>query len=258
MTPPVLTLGRLNDAPRVRHAFFTREGGVSDGVHASLNCGPGSADAPASVAENRRRAAAALGLDGNALVTVHQAHTAEAVVVDTPFAHADAPEADAVVTARRGIAVGVLTADCAPVLLADPEAPVVAAAHAGWRGAVNGILEAALDALEGAGGARHRVLAGVGPCIAQRSYEVGGDVAGAVTARDADDSRFLAPSPGGRWLFDLAGYAARRLAAAGVAWVDRVPADTRAEADRFFSYRRARLAGEPDYGRQLSAIALEP
>ncbi|MBX6323595.1 MAG: peptidoglycan editing factor PgeF [Rhodospirillaceae bacterium] len=242
---------------RVRHAFLGRRGGVSEGLYDSLNCGFGSGDARERVAENRRRALALADLAGAALLTVHQTHRDRVVVVREPWPGDSAPRADAMVTSRPGLALGILTADCAPVLLADAEAGVVGAAHAGWRGALGGILEATVAAMRGLGARPEATVAAVGPCIAQASYEVGPDFPAPFLARDGASARFFhaAPRPG-HFLFDLAGYVTARLRALGIGCIQATPADTCAEADRFFSYRRATRAGERDYGRQISLIAL--
>ncbi len=241
----------------VRHAFFTREGGVSEGIYASLNCGLGSGDDPARVAENRRRAMGRLGLGPGSLSTLYQVHSAEVVTVDAPFGPGAAPRADAQVTARPGVALGILTADCAPVLFADAEAGVVGAAHAGWRGALAGIVDATVAAMEALGAARGRIAAAIGPAIGQDSYEVGPEFRAAFLAADPASDRFFAPGRPGRHLFDLPCYVESRLAAAGLGAVARIAADTCAAPDRFFSYRRVTLEGGGDYGRALAAIALE-
>ena len=254
----MITLSALNEVNRIRHAFFTREGGVSQGIYTSLNCGPGSSDDPAAVVENRARAMDLLDLPAAALVTVHQCHSPEAVVVDAPFAAGLAPKADALVTARPGLALGILTADCAPVLFADRRVGVCAAAHAGWRGAVGGVLDNTLEAMVKLGAGRKTIVAAIGPCIGQRSYEVGAEFPAPFLAEDPANADFFAPAVRqGHFLFDLPGYVARRLARLGVQEVTRVPADTCRDETRFFSYRRATLRREPDYGRQLSAIVLE-
>ncbi len=254
----MISISALNEVQRVRHAFFTREGGVSSGVYASLNCGFGSNDAAENVAENRRRAMALLDLPAEALVTVYQEHTPEVVAVDAPWPHEAAPKADAMVTATPGLALGILTADCAPVLFAAPRAGVVGAAHAGWKGALGGVIENTVAAMERLGARRKDVVAAVGPCIAHRSYEVGPDFPAPFLAAHPDNGDFFSPSPReGHWLFDLPAYVARQLALAGIAQVMRTPCDTLREEARFFSYRRSVLRGEPDYGRQLSAIVLD-
>jgi YfiH family protein len=246
-------------AAGVAHGFFTRRGGVSRGPYESLNCGLGSGDEAALVAENRARAAAALGLAAGALVTCYQVHGTEAVPVDgaAPWTPDARPRADALVTRAPGVALGVLTADCAAVLLAEPHAGVVGAAHAGWRGALAGVLEAAVAAMERLGAARESIRAAVGPCIAQDSYEVGPEFPAPFFARAEADRRFFSPGSGdGRWRFDLAAYVAERLRSHGLAEVAASAHDTYAEAELFFSHRRARHRGEPDYGRCLAAIAL--
>jgi hypothetical protein len=241
----------------IRHAFFTREGGVSEGIFASLNCGFGSGDAEASVRENRRRAAAALDRTPDELVTCYQVHSPQVVVVDRPWRREDRPRADAMVTRAKGVALGILTADCAPVLFADAEARIIGAAHAGWRGAVSGVLEATVAAMTGLGAAPQRIAAAIGPCIAQPSYEVGPEFPAPFLAEDAANAAFFMPAArAGHFLFDLPGYVARRLARLGLARIARTGGDTAAEPDRFFSYRRSFLRKEPDYGREISAIAL--
>jgi hypothetical protein len=241
----------------LRHGFFTRRGGVSRGLYESLNCGAGSDDDPARVAANRRRAKAALGLEAGDLVSVRQAHTADCVTVARPWPSGQGPKADAMATDRANLALGVLTADCAPVLFADAEAGVIAAAHAGWRGAVHGVLEAAVAAMETLGARRDAVTAGIGPTIAADSYEVGPEFPERLAAGTLDAAAFLQPAPRpGHYLFDLPGYVQARLAAAGIRQTAWVGGDTFAGEERFFSYRRACQRGEGDYGRLLSAIAL--
>jgi len=254
----MITLSALNEINRIRHGFLTREGGVSAGLYASLNCGPGSSDDPALVAENRKRAMAQLDLEAAALVTLYQVHSAEVVTVEAPFAPGAAPKADAMVTDRPGLALGILTADCAPVLFADRKGAVIGAAHAGWKGAVGGVLDNTLAAMEKLGAKRKTVVAAIGPCIGQRSYEVGAEFPAPFLAEHPDNADFFANAPrDGHFLFDLPGYVARKLARLGVIEVTRVPADTLRDQARFFSYRRATLNGEADYGRQLSAVVLE-
>ncbi|MBK5921628.1 polyphenol oxidase [Rhodothalassium salexigens] len=253
-TPPLepVTAPAL-DRPGLAHGFFTRQGGVSTGLYAGLNCGPGSADKPLAVAENRRRAAAALGLDTAA--TLYQVHGADVFVLDRPDQAQARPKADAIVTRLKRVAIGVLTADCAPVLLADPDAGVIGAAHAGWRGAVADVTGAALAAMTGLGADRARVVAAIGPCIAQAAYEVGNEVRDAVVAAGGAADLFAPGAQAGKWQFDLAGLVAARLKAAGVGQVARLDLDTYGAPDRFFSYRRATHRGETDYGRQISLIA---
>jgi YfiH family protein len=244
----------------LRHGFFTRRGGVSEGPWAALNCSLSGQDDREKVRENRRRVAGALGLDRPALHGLTQVHgIAVAEVDELGWREGQGPHADAMVTRRPGIALGIVTADCAPVLFADPHAGVIGAAHAGWRGAVDGVLEATLAAMEAIGAARTRITAAIGPCIAQPSYEVGPDLRDAVLARDAANARFFAAGRReARWQFDLAGYCAARLAAAGVAVVETAGTDTLANDDRFFSHRRRTLAGGGPIGHQISAIAIAP
>ena len=254
---PVLTSGLLARAAGVRHAFFTRRGGVSRGVYASLNVGSGSRDDPEAVLQNRARAAAHFDASPERLLTGYQIHSAIAVVADAPWA--ERPEADAVVSRTPGLVLGALAADCAPVLLADPEARVIAAVHAGWRGAIGGVIEAAVQQMAGLGARPDRILAAVGPCIGQPSYEVGLEFLETFT-RDAPGSeRFFAPGRGpDKRQFDLPGFVLGRLAAAGIAKAEWTQRDTCAEPELFFSNRRAVLRGEDDYGRLLSAITLDP
>lgn len=254
----MLTIGPLNDLARVRHAFFGREGGVSNGLYASLNCGFGSGDAPERVAQNRARAMIRIDLEPDRLVTAYQTHSNRVAVVERPWARDEAPEVDAMVTREPGLALGILTADCAPVLLADPEAGVVGAAHAGWRGALGGVLEAVVQAMAALGAVPGRIVAGVGPAIGRSSYEVGPEFPEPFLAENSGNGDFFSPAARpGHFLFDLKGYVGRRLGATGVKSVEVLPCDTCAEESRFFSYRRARLRGEPAYGRDLSAIYLE-
>jgi YfiH family protein len=252
----MITLSALDGDRHIRHAFFTRQGGVSDGVYAALNCGFGSRDDPVKVEQNRAIAAAQLALPADRLVTCHQIHGTTTVTVEQPWRRAANPRADAMVTTVPGIALGVLAADCAPVLLADPVAGVIGAAHGGWRGALAGVMEAAVAAMAALGARPERICAGIGPCIAQPSYEVGPDFTAAF-AVDPDSSGFFKPAPrAGHFLFDLGGYIAERLARLGLAAIERAPHDTAAKEALFFSYRRACLRGEPDYGRGLAAITL--
>jgi polyphenol oxidase len=252
----LITLGAL-DSGGLRHGFFTRAGGVSGGLFASLNCGFGSGDTESNVAENRRRVAAEVGAAPERLITCYQFHSAEAVVVDKPWRHADRPRADAMATRETGIALGILTADCAPVLFADAEARVIGAAHAGWRGALSGVLEATVAAMVTLGAAPERIAAGIGPCIGRASYEVGPEFPAPFLAADPANLDFFVAAPrAGHFLFDLAGYVARRLEHLGLASVEQSGGDTAAEPARFFSYRRACLQKEPDYGRELSVISI--
>ncbi len=241
----------------VRHGFFTRRGGVSGGPYASLNCSLSGQDSPAAVLENRARAARALGADPACLVGLTQVHGIEVVRVDRPWPAGAGPRADAAVTDRPGVVLGIVTADCAPVLLADLAAGAIGAAHAGWRGALAGVLEATLAAMAALGAAPSRTIAAIGPCIAQSSYEVAADLRDAVLQHDPADSRFFADAARlARWRFDLAGYCAARLRAAGVATVAVAGIDTLAEEARFFSHRRRTLAGGAVIGHQISAIVL--
>lgn len=255
----MLTIGPLNDLNHVRHAFFTRQGGVSEGLYASLNCGVGSDDRPEHVAENRARAMAHLDLSPDRLATVYQVHSDRVETVDEPWAYESRPQADAMVTNQPGLALGILTADCVPVLLADAETRVIGAAHAGWRGALSGVLGNTLAAMERLGAKRDKVISGIGPCIAQRSYEVGPEFPEPFIEQSDDNRDFFCPAlRDGHFLFDLKGYVARQLCKQGVGGVACLPCDTCAESERFFSYRRATLNKEADYGRGLSAIYLEP
>jgi YfiH family protein len=254
----MISLSALNDFTRIRHGFFTREGGVSQGLYTALNCGPGSRDESEAVRENRRRAMAQLDLPPEALATLYQTHSTDVVVVTEPFADGQSPTADAMVTDRPGIALGILTADCAPVLLADGKKGVVAAAHAGWKGALAGILDNTVAAMVQLGARKTGIVAAIGPCIGHRSYEVGPEFPAPFLAEDPANVDFFAPAlRAGHALFDLPGYLSRKLAKLGVHEVTRVPADTCRDEARFFSYRRATLRGEADYGRQLSVILLD-
>jgi YfiH family protein len=259
----LITIGALTEFPGadpgIRHAFFTRRGGVSVGAFASLNCGFGSRDAPESVAENRAIAASRLGLSGDRLVSCHQVHGTTAITVERAWERRENPRADAMVTSVPGIALGVLAADCAPVLFADPDSRVIGAAHGGWRGALAGVMEATIAAMARLGARPERIRAGIGPCIAQPSYEVGPEFHAIFIAADPENQRFFNPAArSGHSLFDLPLYIADRLARLGLAAVERTGHDTAAEEDLFFSYRRACLRGETDYGRGLAAIALAP
>lgn len=240
----------------VPHGFLGRRGGVSEGVCAGLNTGWGSDDGRAAIAENRRRAVAALA-PGAALVTVHQVHSPDAVIAKAPWPDDARPHADALITDRPGLALGILTADCAPVLLADEKAGVIGAAHAGWKGAFTGVAEATLEAMERLGADRARIAAAVGPAIARRSYEVDDAFLRRFAEADPDNDRFFSPGRDGHHQFDLEGYVAARLAAAGVTRVEALGLDTYSDPERFFSYRRAVHRGEPTYGRQISLIALQ-
>lgn len=253
----MISAATLKDLAGIRHVFFSRDGGVSGGIYASLNCGPGSSDARDAVIDNRARAMAVLDVEPEALVTVHQIHSPHCVRVEAAWALNEAPKADAMVTSQPGIALGILTADCAPVLFADADSGVVGAAHAGWKGALGGVLEATLDKMTREGAALGRIVCAVGPCIAQASYEVGAEFRSAFMEAAIANARFFAPGgEDGKFQFDLGGYVADRLRSAGVGSVEVLGLDTYADADQFFSYRRATHNGEPDYGRLLSTIML--
>ena len=254
----MLTLGPLNEVVCIRHGFFSRNGGVSVGAYDSLNCGYGSGDAAEKVSENRARAMATLELRGGRLVTAYQCHSVEVAVVEEPWESDDAPKVDALVTRRPNLALGILSADCAPVLMADGRGRAIGAAHAGWRGALGGVLEATIEAMVGLGAERQAIVVGVGPLIGQRSYEVGPEFPAPFLEQAEDNGDFFYPGRReGHFMFDLRGYIARRLGRAGVGRVQILPCDTCAEENRFFSYRRTCLRGESDYGRGLSAIYLE-
>jgi polyphenol oxidase len=238
----------------VRHGFFTRKGGASSGVFSGLNCGLGSSDQTEIVTINRARVAEALGVSPECLLTVHQSHSARVVTVDAPFSVR--PEADALVTATPGLVLGILTADCQPVLFSDPVAGVVGAAHAGWRGVAIGVLEATIEAMESLGSRRKDIIAVVGPTISQRMYEVGPEFHASFVAENASNARFFLPGQGDRRLFDLPGYGLARLREAGVARAEWTGHCTYGDADRFYSFRRSTHAGAADYGRLISAIRL--
>jgi YfiH family protein len=241
----------------IRHAFFTRDGGVSRGIYASLNAGIGSHDDPEHIAENRARMAGALGVAPDRLLTAYQIHSPEVVIAQAPWTVAGRPKADAIVTAVPGLAIGVGTADCCPILFADPDARVVGAAHAGWRGALTGVAEATIEAMESRGAARERIVVAIGPTIRQANYEVGPEFVTRFRAADDANARFFMPADKpGHALFDLGGYVAARLKRAGIRTIDDNNACTYAAPERFFSYRRSVHRGEPDYGRHVNAIAL--
>ena len=255
--PPTIQAAPLSGLNRVRHGFFTREGGVSDGLFTSLNCGFGSSDDTAAVAENRRRATVSLGAAADALTTVYQVHGTAVVPVETGWNHGDAPKADGMVTNREGVVLGILTADCAPVLFADAAAGVIGACHAGWRGALDGIVEATISAMEQLGARRRDVHAAIGPCIAQASYQVGPEFRDRFLEARADTARFFEADDGDRFRFDLPGYVTVRLQESKIGVIDATEGDTCAETGRLFSYRRSTLSGEADFGRALSAITLQ-
>jgi YfiH family protein len=243
-----------SDALTARHGFFTRKGGASSGIFAGLNCGTGSSDQAEIVAINRARVAEAMGVPPQAMVTMHQVHSAKAIPVTGPLA--DRPQADAMVTATPGVLLAVLTADCQPVLFHDSAAGVIGAAHAGWRGAVDGVLEATLDAMEALGAARARTHAVIGPTISQAAYEVGPEFFDRFRDEDPESTRFFANGTGDRMLFDLPGYGLHRLRAAGVGHAEWTGHCTYRDASRFYSFRRTTHAGEADYGRLISTIRL--
>jgi len=247
----------LSELAGVRHGFFTRSGGVSHGVYATLNGGTGSNDAPDNVAENRARMAMALGVTPDRFLTAYQIHSPDVVVVEEPWTHDRRPRADAIVTRLPRLAIGVSTADCGPLLFADAEAHVIGAAHAGWRGALAGVIEAAIAAMEKLGAQRSRIATALGPTIRQPNYEVGSEFVERFLAADADNKRFFKPSTSsGHAMFDLGGYIAERLQRAGITNFEDLGLCTYAEPERFFSYRRTTKLGEPDYGRHINAIAL--
>lgn len=255
--PLRLTAETLPDGERIRHAFFTRQGGVSEGLYSSLNVGLGSKDDKRAVTENRRRVAGRFGYSGDALNTVYQVHGRTTVTVEGPWRDGQPPQADAMVTNRPGAVLGVLSADCTPVLFADPDSGVVGAAHAGWKGAIGGILPSAVEAMERRGAARARIVAAIGPTIAQDSYEVGPEFVARFVADDPANAAFFTESErAGHSMFDLPGYVATVLKALDIGGVEDLGRDTCGEPDLFYSYRRSTKQGEPDYGRCVSAIAL--
>jgi YfiH family protein len=252
-----LQASSLSAIAGIRHAFFTREGGVSDGIYASLNAGVGSQDAPEKVTENRTRMAHAVGVAADSLLTCYQIHSPEVVIAETSWPADARPRADAIVTTVPGLAIAVSTADCGPVLFAEPYARVIGAAHAGWRGAFTGVLEATLAAMERCGAERSRVVAALGPMIRQPSYEVGPEFVTRLAAADHANARFFKNAGRPRHaLFDLAGYIAARLAVAGITQIEDLGHCTYEDSRRFFSYRRSVHRGEGDYGRHVNAIAL--
>jgi polyphenol oxidase len=247
----------LSAIPGLRHAFFTREGGVSGGIYASLNGGIGSSDDPADVTENRRRMAEQMGVAPERFLSVYQIHSPDAVVATGPWQSASRPRADAIVTATEGLAIGVTAADCGPILLVDPTARVIGAAHAGWKGALSGIVESTVAAMEQLGAERGGIVAAIGPLIRQHSYEVGGEFVERFIEADAENALFFIPSSReNHAMFDLAGFIRMRLENAGVLMIDDIGADTYSD-ERFYSYRRSVHRAEPDYGRHVHAIVLE-
>ena len=247
----------LSAIPGLRHAFFTRDGGVSGGIYASLNGGLGSRDDAAHVAENRRRMAEQLGVEPARFLSVHQTHSPDVIVATGPWPGPSRPMADAIVTRTEGLAIGASAADCGPILLVDPSARVIGAAHAGWKGALTGIVESTVATMEKLGAERSGIVAAIGPLIRQHSYEVGGEFVERFVEADAENALFFIPSTRERHaMFDLAGYIRMRLENAGVLMIDDIGVDTYSD-ERFFSYRRSVHRKEPDYGRHVHAIALE-
>jgi len=240
----------------ISHGFFTRKGGVSSGLYASLNCGWGSDDDKANVAENRSRVAAKLGTTLENFCSLYQIHGREVVTVEKPWLRTELPKADAMVTTQKGIAIGVLTADCAPVLFADAKAGVIGAAHAGWKGALAGVLSSTVEAMCALGANKANIAAAIGPCIAQRSYEVGAEFRETLVKENAGNGAFFGKSATDSLLFDLRGYVRSKLAEAGITHINTLENDTYSEEDDFFSFRRTTHRREPDYGRQVSAIML--
>ncbi len=248
----------LSALPGIRHAFFTRQGGVSEGIYASLNGGLGSSDDPAHVAENRRRMTARLGVAPDALASLYQVHSPDVLVVERAWAQGERPKADGMVTNRPGLALGIATADCGPVLFADAQAGVVGGAHAGWKGAFTGALETTLARMEALGARRERIVAVLGPMISAAAYEVGPEFVARFTDSDPAHARYFAPSAReGHAMFDLPAFIGARLAAAGVGSFTNLNLCTYADPERFYSYRRTTHRKEPDYGRLISAIALQ-
>jgi YfiH family protein len=247
----------LSAIPGLRHAFFTREGGVSGGIYEGLNGGLGSNDDAAHVAENRRRMAEQMGVTPDRLLNLHQTHSPDAVVATGPWQGAK-PRGDALVTRTEGLAIGITAADCGPVLFVDPAARVIGAAHAGWKGALTGVIESTVEAMEKLGADRSGMVAAIGPLIRQHSYEVGGEFVERFLDADADNTTFFIPSDrSGHSMFDLAGFIRMRLENTGVLMIDDIGVDTYSD-ERFYSYRRSVHRKEPDYGRHVHAIALEP
>jgi polyphenol oxidase len=254
----MIELPNLKGLPGIRHGFLTRHGGVSEGIYRSLNCGLGSKDDHDAVIENRARAVRAASLRPDSLATAYQVHSARVAVVEDNWPKDDRPEVDGIVTKTKGVSLGILTADCVPVLFADPEARIIGASHAGWKGAVTGILSETVDAMTQLGAQRDRIQAGVGPSIAQKSYEVGPEFPKAFIDRDPANARYFATSSRCRhFMFDLVGFVRDELESLGLGSVKVAGNDTCAEAENFFSYRRTTHAKEPDYGRQISIIGLE-
>jgi YfiH family protein len=252
-----ISAASLSSLDGIRHAFFTREGGVSGGIYATLNSGIGSSDDDAHVAENRARMASALGVEPNRLITAYQIHSPQVVVADAPWSVDTRPKADAIVTKTPGLAIGVSTADCGPLLFADARARVIGAAHAGWRGAFSGVIEGTIAAMENLGAKRDRISAALGPLIRQSNYEVSQSFVDDFVRADETYARFFAPAArAGHAMFDLPGFIALRLAQSGITRFEDVGICTYADPDRFYSYRRSTHRAEPDYGRHVNAIVL--
>jgi YfiH family protein len=254
-----MTLGSplLSAIPGLRHAFFTRDGGVSGGIYESLNGGIGSNDDPSHIAENRRRMAEQLGVEPEHFLSVHQTHSPDVIVASGPWQGPSRPKADAIVSRTEGLAIGATAADCGPILLVDPGARVIAAAHAGWKGALTGIVESTIGTMEKLGAERGGIVAAIGPLIRQHSYEVGSEFVERFVEADAEYGLFFIPAAReGHAMFDLAGFIRMRLENAGVLMIDDTGLDTYSD-ERFYSYRRSVHQGEPDYGRHVHAIALE-
>lgn len=253
----MIMLDCLGALPGVRHGFMTRHGGVSEGLYASLNCGLGSDDDSGRVRENRQRVLQMAGIPARTLLTAHQVHSPDVLVVDEEWHDGPRPRVDALVTRRPNIAIAASSADCVPVLFADPQARVVGAAHAGWRGAIGGVLQATVKQMCALGAKAERIRAGIGPCIGPASYEVGPEFPALFLAQDPGNACFFRPAQrAGHHMFDLEGYVATQLAALKLAEIEVAHRDTCAEADTFFSYRRSVLNKEPDYGRHVSVIGL--
>lgn len=253
----MIKLATLEELDGIRHGFMTRHGGVSDGVYASLNCGIGSNDQADKVRENRARALKLAGLPAGSLFTAYQIHSPDVLVVDGPWPRDDRPRVDAMVTNKKGITLGVLSADCVPVLFADPDAGVIGAAHAGWRGAVTGVLHATVKAMVDLGAKVERIRAAIGPCIGGASYEVGPEFPAPFLAQDPAHAKFFRPGArDGHQMFDIEGYVTARLGQLALAVVEAAHRDTCGERETFFSYRRSVLRNEPDYGRHVSVIGL--
>ena len=253
----MITLGVLGDLPGIRHGFMTRAGGVSEGIYDSLNCGLGSDDEQARVLENRRRVLQLAGIPAKTLLTAYQVHSPDVLVVEEEWREGPRPKVDALVTTRKNIAIAASHADCVPILFADPDARVVGAAHAGWRGAVGGVLQATVKQMCALGARPERIRAGVGPCIGPASYEVGPEFPVPFLAQNPANAQFFRPAQrAGHHMFDLESYVAAELAAMKLAAIEVAHRDTCAEADTFFSYRRSVLNKEPDYGRHVSVIGL--